>query len=158
MARMSSAGASHQPDAPIGRTDSFDRQEQLAAEGLYAVDGSDVDAAIMEERRKELAAIEKDTLVLKDLFLDMKDLVDEQQEAVDEVETNVEVAQERVEKGVVDLKKASDYRMAYRKKMLCCAVIGITLLAIIGLIIGLQFAGGGTATTPCVKDVNGTCP
>lgn len=65
MARaMSSVGASHQPDAPIGRTESFDRQEQLAADGLYALDANnDVDAAIMEERRKEMERIEKDTYV-----------------------------------------------------------------------------------------------
>ena len=95
---------------------------------------------------------------MKDLFLDMKDLVDEQAEVIDEVESNVEVAAVRAEAGVVDLKKASDYRQAYRKKVLFCGLCVFLILVIIGIILGVQLGGGSTAAVvPCVKDVNGTC-
>eukprot|EP00947_MAST-08B_sp_MAST-8B-sp1_P000648 g648.t1 len=158
MARMSSAGSSMGPDSPIARTSSFDREQALAQQGLVKMmdGGGDIDAAIMEERRAELEQIEKESAVLKDLFVDMKGLVDDQQEGIDEIEANVDVAAEKAETGVKDLKKALDYRISARKKMVCCMLTLVAIIVVVGIIVGLEVAAtsgggsGGDSGTPAV--------
>ena len=53
----------------------------------------------------------------------------------DNIEHNVEVARDRIDDGVVQLEKASEYQSKYRKKVFIFLIILVVFGIVLGLII-----------------------
>jgi syntaxin 1A/syntaxin 1B/2/3 len=85
---------------------------------------------LIQEQHRDILRIEDSLMELHSMFVDMAALVDMQGEVLNNIEKNVSKALDYTEKGVEELKKASKYQKAARKKM-CIIIIIVLVIAII---------------------------
>lgn len=105
-------------DERQGLLDRGKRQQLLAAENDIAFN-----EALIAEREAGLLEVEQTVNELADIMRDMAHLVNEQGAMVDTIETNVGSTAARVEGGVKELEKASQYQKSSRNKMCCLLVV-----------------------------------
>lgn len=108
------------------------RQQNLAQLQEFS-DDLETTTALINEREEAIRRLETDMVSVNEIFREIGAMVYEQGEMMDIIENNVETARDKVEDGVVELKKASDYQGAYRKKV----CIFLMILVIMGVVIGL---------------------
>lgn len=91
--------------------------------------------ADIEARHADLIKLEKSIKELHDMFLDMAMLVENQGELLDRIEYQVGLTRDRVDDATKDLKKASEYQAAARKKklmiILCLTISAIIVISIV---------------------------
>ena len=101
------------------------------------LDSAEMDRAMMEDRQRELQRLEGDIVNVNQIFKDMAALVYEQNAAISIIEDKIETTATRVEEGNVQLKEASKWQSAARKKKCICFAIVLAVLVVIGLIVFL---------------------
>uniref|UniRef100_A0A1I7WYA6 t-SNARE coiled-coil homology domain-containing protein n=1 Tax=Heterorhabditis bacteriophora TaxID=37862 RepID=A0A1I7WYA6_HETBA len=91
----------------------------------------------VKQRHHEIVELEKTITTMQEIFLDMHTLVESQSEVLDSIKQNVDDTAVNVQRGVVNLKSAADYKKnANRKKvMLAITVIVIMLLLVVAAIV-----------------------
>lgn len=128
---MDSYGTMDQPRTPgdssaplvAGREDpEMALQQKLKDRGLLSTEYT-----LREEQNKEIQSVETDVLDLQDMYVDLATVVNEQQKDLDLIEEQVHKAGANVNKGVEEIKKASEYQKKSRKKM-CCLIICILII------------------------------
>eukprot|EP01117_Protostelium_nocturnum_P005167 TRINITY_DN1879_c0_g1_i1.p1 TRINITY_DN1879_c0_g1~~TRINITY_DN1879_c0_g1_i1.p1 ORF type:complete len:315 (+),score=117.46 TRINITY_DN1879_c0_g1_i1:166-1110(+) len=92
--------------------------------------------AFIENKHREILALEQSINELHQLFLDMAILVEAQGEIIDQIAYNVEQSVTYTAKGVDELRKANKYAKKSRKKICCLIIILLIVLAIIGGVVG----------------------
>lgn len=100
----------------------------------------DTEEALQRERLEGVVEIEGQMGELKSMYQDFNTLVHEQQAGLDMTEQNVDKSTKHVERGVVELKKASEVQKSSRKWM-CALVVIIALAALGGAIYGFTKIG-----------------
>jgi hypothetical protein len=78
-------------------------RQPLLQQTVGGVSSYETDAALIEERNRDMREIEGELSALRDVMRDVKGLVDEGREQLDIAETQVVVSDVRVEKGIDDL-------------------------------------------------------
>jgi t-SNARE complex subunit (syntaxin) len=78
-------------------------RQPLLQQTVSGVSSYDTDAALIEERNRDMREIEGELSALRDVMRDVKGLVDEGRDQLDIVEEQVVVSDIRVEKGIDDL-------------------------------------------------------
>jgi len=93
--------------------------------------------ADIEARHSDIMKLENSIRELHDMFMDMAMLVENQGEMIDRIEYNVEHAVDYVQTATQDTKKALKYQSkARRKKILIIICLSVSLIIIIGIILG----------------------
>jgi len=108
-----------------------DQQKQLQFDNERAFND-----ALIQDRQQGIKEIAKTVQEVNEIFTDLAHLVNEQGVLIDNIETNVEASVQHTSKGVVELRKASDYQKSARTKMCCLALI---LLIVAGVAVGAVF-------------------
>ncbi|XP_065889659.1 syntaxin-1A-like [Dysidea avara] len=95
----------------------------------------------VEQRHREIMALEQDIRELHEMFVDMSALVQEQGEVIDRIEHNVESAGQHVRKGREEVKQAAKLKSSTNRKKICiagiCIAIAVAILIIIAIIIAV---------------------
>ena len=91
-------------------------------------------AQAIKEKQAAIHQIERDVVLLNDMFKDLNYLVVEQQVGIDLIENNIHVAKDQTAKGHAELVDASDYQSASRRQM---CYICIILLVVIGVVLAI---------------------
>lgn len=107
----------------------------------YAQMEEEVDLEILREREQAIRKLESDIVDVNSIFKDLASMVHEQGELIDSIEANVESASVNVDQGTQQLVKARQHQASARKKMVCLAVFGIVVLAILITVITLSVRG-----------------
>lgn len=111
----------------------------------------------MREREKSIRQIESDIVDVNKIFKDLATMIHSQGEVIDSIEANVESATIQITEGADQLSKARMHQVRTvnpfpfklqqiqfdsflhqgkaRRKMICLLVVGVTLIAVIALII-----------------------
>ncbi|KAL8562280.1 hypothetical protein ACOMHN_037236 [Nucella lapillus] len=95
----------------------------------------------LEERHKDILALEKSVTEVNGLFKDLNLMVTQQGETLDNIERNVDQVEVHVQDGVVKLQTAVGLQSKSRKKKFCCFGIigvGVVILIVIIVIVALQ--------------------
>lgn len=100
----------------------------------------DTEEALQRERLEGVVEIEGQMGELKSMYQDFNTLVHDQQGGLDMTEQNVDKSTKHVERGVVELKKASEVQKSSRKWM-CAMIVIIALAALGGAIYGFTKIG-----------------
>jgi hypothetical protein len=100
----------------------------------------DTEEALQRERLEGVVEIEGQMGELKSMYQDFNTLVHDQQAGLDMTEQNVDKSTKHVERGVVELKKASEVQKSSRKWM-CALIVIIALAALGGAIYGFTTIG-----------------
>jgi syntaxin 1B/2/3 len=87
--------------------------------------------ADIQERHKDITRLETSIQELHQLFLDMSVLVETQGELLDQIEYTVSQSVNYTGKAVEELRTASKYQKAVRKKMCCLICIILIIIAIV---------------------------
>lgn len=93
----------------------------------------------VQVRHRELLKLEKTMAELTQLFHDMEELVIEQDQPVKQIEEQINNAQYDIEQGVGHTEKAVILAKKARKKKIWCFIICVSILAIVGLAVGLKY-------------------
>merc|ERR1712225_554 len=93
-------------------------RQPLLQQTVSGVSSYDTDAALIEERNRDMREIEGELSALRDVMRDVKGLVDEGRDQLDIVEEQVVVSDIRVEKGIDDLTDANRLACSARWKKL----------------------------------------
>lgn len=83
----------------------------------------------VQERHRQLAALERDMTDLHAMFVDLSLLVEEQAEILDRIDLNVDRAAVYVEKGREELKQAKKLKSSIRKKAIGIGAIVVVAVA-----------------------------
>eukprot|EP00695_Tsukubamonas_globosa_P001332 TRINITY_DN2336_c0_g1_i1.p1 TRINITY_DN2336_c0_g1~~TRINITY_DN2336_c0_g1_i1.p1 ORF type:complete len:235 (-),score=31.57 TRINITY_DN2336_c0_g1_i1:122-826(-) len=102
------------------------RAQKQESIDVHTMSTINVEYEIARTKNQEIRDIERDMNELASIYVDMGTLVDQQQDAINLIDTNVDESNQAVEKGVVELKQASKYQIAARKKM--CYIIVVDLV------------------------------
>ena len=113
--------------------DSYNTSQQ---QKLLSSNTSDHLAAI-QNKQESIHQIERDVVLLNDMFKDLNYLVVEQQVGIDLIENNVLDTRDKTKSGLVELNEASEYQTASRKWMCCIAVIAVIIIAIVAIVLGV---------------------
>ncbi|XP_065889660.1 syntaxin-1A-like [Dysidea avara] len=97
----------------------------------------------VEQRHREILALEQDITELREMFVDMAALVQEQGEVIDRIEHNVDSAAHHVRKGTKEVEKASHLKKSINKKRYI--LIGICVAILLVIIIIIAIAAGVAA-------------
>jgi hypothetical protein len=126
---------------PRAQAYGYDRNAEREADFLQQQQQIDFQNLHIEERNESIKELEKSVIEINDLFIDVAKLVKESQPMIDSIEGNILDSVDATDKGVVQLRKASDYQKKSRTKLCCILVIFLIVLAviIIGLWIGKVF-------------------
>lgn len=93
----------------------------------------------MNERHDEIMSLEKSVIELHQLFTDLAMLIEQQDDMVNNIETQVTEAAEYTNNAVVELKEAVVHQKSARKKKICLLVFCILVLAIVAIVIAVQW-------------------
>ncbi|XP_076463332.1 syntaxin-like [Babylonia areolata] len=90
----------------------------------------------LEERQKDILALEKSVTEVNTLFKELNLMVAQQGETLDNIERNVEDVHVHVEKGNTQLNEAVISQSKARRKKFCCfGIIGVVVVILIVIII-----------------------
>ncbi|XP_064483593.1 syntaxin-12-like [Ornithodoros turicata] len=103
----------------------------------FAQYSEEVDLNLLREREQAIRKLESDIVDVNTIFKDLAAMVHDQGDVIDSIEASVETAAISVDEGVEQLAKARQNQVKARKKMICLAVFGIVLLAIVITVIVL---------------------
>jgi len=92
--------------------------------------------AYIENKHREILALEQSIMELHQLFLDMAILVEAQGELIDQIEYNVQQSVAFTAEGVIQLKKANKLAKKSRKKICCLIIILLIVLGVVGGVVG----------------------
>ncbi|KAK7482675.1 hypothetical protein BaRGS_00026084, partial [Batillaria attramentaria] len=97
----------------------------------------------LEERHKDILALEKSVTDVNMLFKELNILVANQGETLDNIETHIDQVEVNIEQGKDQLRQAKEsQRKARRKKFCCFGIIGvIVIIVIIIIVVSRQFGG-----------------
>ena len=111
---------------------------QIRIQDIKQVDMSEMatEEALQREKLHGALEIESEMRDLKSTYQEFQDLVVHQQTGLDTTSKNITESKQHVEKGVVELKQASQYQQSSRKKM---CIIVVILVVVLGAIIGILF-------------------
>jgi len=104
--------------------DFFQRQQQVDFQNLQ-----------IDDRNDSIKDLEKSVIEINELFIDVAKLVKDSQPMIDSIESNVESSVVQTDRGVIELRKASDYQKSSRTKLCCLLLILIIIAAVVGIII-----------------------
>jgi len=131
---------------PWHEEDEEDEQQSLIEaqkrQQLQQLDSdSEFQTAIISEREEGIKEIERSIQEVNDIFVDLATLVNEQAPMIDNIESHIDSAVYATGKGVVELRKASEYQDSARTKMCCIIVIILIIVAIVvlALVLGISF-------------------
>lgn len=110
-----------------------DTRQQKLSQLQEFNDDLETTTALINERENAIMKLETDMVTVNEIFREIGTMVYEQGDMIDNIEHNVEVARDRVDDGVVQLQKASEYQNKYRKKVF----IFLTILVLFGIILGV---------------------
>merc|ERR1712225_120231 len=110
-------------------------RQPLLQQTVSGVSSYDTDAALIEERNRDMREIEGELSALRDVMHDVKGLVDEGRDQLDVVEEQVVVSDIRVEKGIDDLTDANRLACSARWKKLWVLICCLILLGIIAAVV-----------------------
>jgi len=109
-------------------TDYFQRQQQIEFQNIQ-----------IEDRNESIKDLEKSVVEINELFIDVARLVKESQPMIDSIESNVENSLVATEKGVSELRQASNYQRSSRSKLcillLILLIIGAVAVVVIWLLV-----------------------
>eukprot|EP00027_Filamoeba_sp_ATCC50430_P015914 CAMPEP_0168573836 /NCGR_PEP_ID=MMETSP0413-20121227/18750_1 /TAXON_ID=136452 /ORGANISM="Filamoeba nolandi, Strain NC-AS-23-1" /LENGTH=207 /DNA_ID=CAMNT_0008607119 /DNA_START=280 /DNA_END=900 /DNA_ORIENTATION=- len=111
-------------DLEAQRTKQFHIQNQL-----------DFNEALIVDRDQGIREIEKTVVEVNEIFRDLSKLVIEQGQMIDNIESNIESAVQDTNKGVVEIRKASDYQKRSRTKLCILALILVIIVSVIVLVV-----------------------
>jgi syntaxin 16 len=92
------------------------------------------DNVVLQEREREVQQIVKSILDLNTVFRELAHMVQEQSGVVDRIDYHVENTHIKVEEGVRQLQKASNYQKRNRKCVCVAATVAVTFVLIILLV------------------------
>jgi len=96
----------------------------------------EVDLAIIQDRNRDLQALDNDMEQLAEVFQDVNRMVGVQGEQIDQAADNVEVSESNSAAASQSLKKGAEYMSAYRKKVVIVVVIiSIVIVVLVGILI-----------------------
>ena len=81
------------------------------------------------QKLERLKKIEKEVIMIRDMFLQLSTIVNEQQELLDYVDIGIDSVRQEVEKANDELKIAEEYQHTFRKNKLYILGIVVTLIA-----------------------------
>jgi t-SNARE complex subunit (syntaxin) len=93
----------------------------------------------MQSRHNELMDLEKNIVLLHQLFMDMSMLIDQQSDMVNHIEVQMEESAVKVEHGVGELKQAVEHQKSARKRKWCLIICILILLCVLGTVVYLLF-------------------
>ncbi|KAJ4488085.1 syntaxin-like protein [Lentinula aciculospora] len=94
----------------------------------------------VQERHEDIKRIEQTLGELAQLFNDMSVLVEQQDETIQNIETTAATVEKDTEAGLNYTDKAVVSARAARKKRWICFIITLIILAIIGIVVGIEVA------------------
>lgn len=77
---------------------------------IQAMQGREVDEALMEERERDIKQINEDLVLVKEMFKDMAELVDSQASAITEIADKTEASHERAKAGLTQVQQAAGHQ------------------------------------------------
>ena len=77
---------------------------------VQAMQGREVDEAIMAERERDIKKINQDMVLVKEMFRDMAELVNSQGSAIEEIAEKTESSHERAKAGLVQVQQAAGHQ------------------------------------------------
>ncbi|XP_070195682.1 syntaxin-1A-like [Littorina saxatilis] len=126
-------GESEVTDERVNEILGTDSYNVFTHDFISQVQDAEVTLRELEERQKEILAVEKSVTEVNALFKDLNLLVWQQGEMLDNIEEHVEQAEEKVEAGNGKLSDAKKLRSKARRRKFWC--LGITGLAVIIVLI-----------------------
>jgi len=109
-------------------TEFFQRQQQIEFQNVQ-----------IEDRNESIKELEKSVVEINELFIDVARLVKESQPMIDSIESNVENSLVATEKGVSELRQASNYQRSSRGKLcfllLLLLVIGAVVVVVVWFVV-----------------------
>ncbi|KAL5248222.1 hypothetical protein ACHWQZ_G017414 [Mnemiopsis leidyi] len=112
-----------------------DSRQQNLAQLQEFTDDLETTTALINEREEAIRKLETDMVTVNEIFREIGTMVYEQGDMIDNIEHNVEVARDRIDDGVVQLEKASEYQSKYRKKVFFFLLILVVFGIVLGIII-----------------------
>ncbi|KAI0306535.1 t-SNARE [Multifurca ochricompacta] len=94
----------------------------------------------VQERHEDIKRIERTIAELAQLFNDMSIMVEQQDEAIDNIQAQAMEVEKDVETGLGYTEKAVGSARAARRKRWICFIIFLIVLAIVGIVVGIQVA------------------
>lgn len=94
----------------------------------------------IEDRQKDILALEKNVFDVNQLFKDMSVLVHDQGEKLDNIESNITQTATHVEEGNIELRKAERHRKRSRRCMLIVAGIVTVIIVVVIIAVAATFA------------------
>lgn len=107
-----------------------DQREQIAMEVSQA------ERQMIEERKSALKEIESDVIQLNDMMKDLSYLVDEQQEFIDSIESNITHSKGNVSKGESEITRAARWQSQSRKRL---CVLLFVFLGVMVILVSLVY-------------------
>jgi t-SNARE complex subunit (syntaxin) len=101
-----------------------------------------VEQAIIDERKEDMVFLENEMRNLNEVFIDIAKLIHDQGQDLDTIEANTSTAVVETDKGVDELKKASEYQKSSRKKLCCLTLLLVIIVAAIAIVCWLFLARG----------------
>jgi len=117
----------------------IDIEEQQRAQRQLQSTSYAVDKAIIDEREQDFRHLEKELTGLNEMMIDISQMVREQGEDIITIGDNTSNANIRVEEGVKELQKASEYQKSSRKKLCCLVLILVLVLGGVGIFLAIFF-------------------
>lgn len=93
----------------------------------------------LEDRKKDILALEKSVTDVNLLFKDLNLLISNQGEKLIRIEDAIENTVAHVEAGTKELKQAKEYQSRARRKKCCIIIVVLVVLAVIGIILAIVF-------------------
>ncbi|KAK7100758.1 syntaxin-like [Littorina saxatilis] len=98
----------------------------------------------LEERHKDILALEKSVTDVNVLFKELNLMVSQQGETLDNIEQNIDQVEVHVEAGNVQLKQAKMSQSKARRKKFCCfGIIGVAVVILIIIIVVVATQSSG---------------
>jgi len=91
----------------------------------------------LEKRAKDMEALEKSMIELRDIFVQVHQLVEQQGHIVNNIMENMEETECKVDEATEQLRQAAVYQSGARRKKICIALVCVILIAVLILILCL---------------------
>jgi len=125
--------------------DDRDEEERVFQSKLKKLEAEsmEVDAAIIQERNREMQQLEKELISLNEVFVDVAHMIQEQGEDITTIEQQTSSAAAYTEEGTTEIRKANEYQKSARKKLCCIAVLVTVILLVVVIVFAVMFGGVG---------------
>ena len=114
---------------------SLEERQSLAFQNVSQLNEED-----LKRRQEEITHIEKDMVIVNNMFKDVAGMIVQQGEMLNQAETHVDKAQQETGEAVNELRRADKYQKSGSKKM--CYIFVIVLIVVIVLILIVLGATG----------------